>query len=91
MFLPDALDYSSPLIRLLRRFTRSLTPSRIRRRRQARQHKEWLEERRAGQCERCGGYGLICLNGQQFLCWEHYCQEMQKHRSLEQSPRDNQG
>lgn len=28
-----------------------------------------------GCCERCGGYGMICLNGQRFLCWEHYCDE----------------
>ena len=33
--------------------------------------------RSPGCCERCGEYGIICLNGDQFLCWKHYCEEMQ--------------
>lgn len=36
--------------------------------------------RSPGCCERCNGYGVILLNGHKFLCWEHYCQEMQAHR-----------
>jgi hypothetical protein len=37
-----------------------------------------------GCCERCGDYGMICLNGQRFLCWNHYCEEMhaQGHRAV---------
>ena len=31
--------------------------------------------RSPGCCERCGSYGMVCLNGQRFLCWEHYCDE----------------
>lgn len=31
-----------------------------------------------GSCERCGAYGMICLNGQRFLCWDHYCEEMRR-------------
>lgn len=33
-----------------------------------------------GCCERCSGYGMICLNGQRFLCWDHYCEEMARQR-----------
>lgn len=29
-------------------------------------------------CDVCGEYGMICLNGQRFLCWDHYCDEMKK-------------
>lgn len=46
MFLPDALDYSSPLTRAVRRIFRVLTPARIKRRRRARKHKEYLEDMR---------------------------------------------
>lgn len=34
-----------------------------------------------GDCEVCGEYGMICLGGQRFLCWDHYCEEMRKQRS----------
>jgi hypothetical protein len=27
-------------------------------------------------CEQCGAYPMICLNGQIWLCWECYCEEM---------------
>lgn len=33
-----------------------------------------------GGCEVCSGYGMICLNGRRFLCWDHYCAEMQSQR-----------
>ena len=34
-----------------------------------------------GCCERCGGYGMVCLNGQRFLCWHHYCEEMRRQQA----------
>ncbi len=34
-----------------------------------------------GCCEVCSGYGMVCLNGQRFLCWDHYCIEMQAQRT----------
>ena len=37
-----------------------------------------------GCCERCGGYGMICLNGQRFLCWDHYTDEMRQYQQLKQ-------
>lgn len=38
--------------------------------------------RSPGCCERCGGYGMICLNGLTFLCWEHYREEMARQRTM---------
>jgi hypothetical protein len=35
-----------------------------------------MTERKPGSCEECGEYGMICLNGQRFLCWHHYCEAM---------------
>jgi len=32
----------------------------------------------SGKCDFCDNYGMIWLNGQQILCWDHYCQEMQR-------------
>jgi hypothetical protein len=32
-----------------------------------------------GCCEFCGDHGMICLNGQRFLCWDHYCVEMERN------------
>lgn len=33
-----------------------------------------------GCCERCGGYGMICLDGRRFLCWDHYVEEMKANQ-----------
>jgi hypothetical protein len=33
-----------------------------------------------GACEKCGEYGMICLNGQVFLCWDHYVEAMKPFR-----------
>ncbi len=38
-----------------------------------------------GCCEVCGGHGMVCLNGQRFLCWDHYCVEMQAQRAAVQT------
>ena len=35
-----------------------------------------------GCCEVCGAYGMICLNGQRFLCWDHYRGECERIRAL---------
>lgn len=37
--------------------------------------------RSPGCCERCGNYGLVCLNGQRFLCWDHYCEAVRPQQA----------
>lgn len=32
----------------------------------------------------CKEYAMICLNGQQFICWKHYCEAMQRARAAVQ-------
>ena len=39
------------------------------------------EQQEGGNCEVCGGYGMICLNGERFLCWDHYVEECQRVRA----------
>ena len=39
------------------------------------------EQQEGGNCEVCGGYGMICLNGQRMLCWDHYIEECKKVRA----------
>jgi hypothetical protein len=48
--------------------------------------------RTPGLCERCDALGLVMLNGQQFFCWDHYCQEMalQRAAGLSSSPSKEQ-
>lgn len=46
LFLPDALDYSSPFVRFCRRVWLSMLPERILRRRRLLAHKEWLRDMR---------------------------------------------
>lgn len=32
----------------------------------------------AGLCERCNSVAIVWLNGRRLLCWDHYCEEMQR-------------
>jgi len=32
----------------------------------------------SGKCDLCDNYGMIFLGGKEILCWDHYCQEMQR-------------
>ena len=32
----------------------------------------------SGKCELCNNYGIIFLNGQCILCWDHYCEAVKK-------------
>jgi hypothetical protein len=37
-----------------------------------------MTTKKEGSCERCDEYGIIFLNGQRLLCWDHYCDETQQ-------------
>jgi hypothetical protein len=39
-----------------------------------------------GCCEVCGDPATVCVNGQQFFCWYHYCAGMQLARATQQTP-----
>lgn len=50
--------------------------------------------RSPGSCEKCNEYALVCLNGQRFLCWDHYVEAMKPYRyamRLGQHTKDGEG
>ena len=34
----------------------------------------------SGKCDLCDNQGIIWLDGRNILCWDHYCEEMQRIR-----------
>jgi hypothetical protein len=43
-----------------------------------------------GCCERCNDYAMVVLNGQQWLCWNHYIEAMAPYREERATPSHGQ-
>jgi hypothetical protein len=36
--------------------------------------------------EGCEQYAMICLNGREWLCWDHYCETMRAEAASSRDP-----